>query len=276
VNLRNIKYYLGLLISLPLLPFMYLQGRRIRASVPRLAEATGPQGKVVVDSKSNRSLKIIFLGESTIAGLGVKTHEEGFAGSFAREMAKQWTVNVDWRVYARSGYNAHRLHHKILPKIEEDSADLIVIGLGGNDAFELHGPAKWRREIAALVASIRFKFPTSPIVFCNMPPIKEFPAFSPLIKFTIGNLVELLGQELKSFTETQEAVYYLDERISLKGWGQKYDLQGEVSTFFSDGVHPSRLTYQIWAEDIASWVSNNPEIQVGLQKLNSPSDETRV
>jgi lysophospholipase L1-like esterase len=192
--MHQLKYYLGAIVTVPLLPILYQQGKRVRSSVPVLPEAQGPQG--VAGNASDSKFRLLAIGESTIAGVGVATHQEGFTGTLARELASKLNRQVEWRVYARSGYTARRVTQKILPKIQEKEADLIVVGLGGNDAFTMNSPAKWQAQVRALVGGIRQQFGATPIAFTNMPPIKSFPAFTPLIKLTIGNLVELLGDAL--------------------------------------------------------------------------------
>lgn len=261
----NLRYLSGALISIPLLPLMYYQGKRIRASVPKLPEAKGIEGRCYINGKNERPLKIISIGESTIAGVGVHTHEEGFTGTFAKEISKLFDFNVDWKVYARSGYTANTVENKIIPKINESAADLIIIGLGGNDAFTLNRPTKWKNEIDSLIKSIRGKFPKALIVFCNMPPIKEFPAFTSLIKFTVGNLVEILGEELKEVVTNHENAYYFGDTITLSGWIEKFGLKKKKEDFFSDGVHPSKLTYQTWAKDIAREIHKTEKINNALQ-----------
>lgn len=256
----NIRYLSGAVVAIPLLPFMYVQGKRIRTSIPQLPEAEGIEGRCQVNSGTERTLKILFIGESTIAGVGVPTHEEGFSGTFANELSGLFNLNIDWKVYARSGYTARRVEQKIIPKISENRADLIVIGLGGNDAFTLNRPSKWKAEIRSLIQSIKSKFPEAVIVFCNMPPIKEFPAFTPLIKFTIGNLVEILGDELQKVVKEFKDVFYFEEKITLKQWTDKFQLKAKKEDFFSDGVHPSKLTYQTWAKDMANKVSDNQDL----------------
>jgi hypothetical protein len=101
------------------------------------------------------------------------------------------------------------------------------------------------------------KFPNTIIVFCNMPPIKEFPAFTSLIKFTIGNLVEVLGDELEKITHEYDHVFYFGEKITLQSWMDRFQITGEATDFFSDGVHPSKLTYQIWGKDMANKIFTN-------------------
>ncbi len=260
----NARYLLGALISTPLLPLMYYQGKRIRKSVPELPEADGVEGKSRSYAKSERALKLIALGESTIAGIGVSTHEEGFTGTFAREISRLLGLNMDWKVYARSGYTAKRVKTHIVPSITEKEADLIIIGLGGNDAFTLNRPGKWKVQIQQLIESLRSRFPGAIMVFCNMPPIKEFPAFTPLIKFTVGNLVEILGEELEKIVGDYPDVFYTKEKITLQGWAHKFSLDAKREDFFSDGVHPSKLTYQTWAKDIANEIIKEKEIKKAL------------
>lgn len=247
----NLKYSFGALLSIPLLPLMYYQGKRIRSRVPQLPEASGREGHCTVPNAAGKPLKLLAIGESTIAGVGVETHAEGFTGTFAQELALLLQREVDWKVYARSGYTASRVTKKILPKITESEADILLIGLGGNDAFTLNRPSKWSKEIRALIEKIQKAFPEALIVFCNMPPIKAFPAFTSLIKWTIGNLVEILGEELQKVSQAYPNVVYMNEKLTLQAWIEKYALKEGEKAFFSDGVHPSKLTYQVWAKDIA-------------------------
>ncbi len=250
--MKDLKYLLSGLAVVPLLPLMYIQGKRIRASVPSLPAAKGGLGRS--GGGTGRPLRLITLGESTIAGIGVETHEEGFSGTLARALADQLGKPVDWKVYARSGYTAERVTEKLIPQIAETDIDLIVIGLGGNDAFHLNPPWRWRRSIRALIAALRQRFSETPVVFTNMPPIKNFPAFTPLIKRVVGSHVELLGQSLDQVTGPMPNVFYYARVITLEDWRGRLGVSAPPADFFSDGVHPSALTYQVWARDVAGYI----------------------
>jgi len=252
----NIKYIVGFIISITLLPVLYFQGKKIRSSVPKLPEASGTEGECIIKPASKNQVTLLTIGESTIAGIGVKTHEEGFTGSLAKELAMLMEINVKWKVYAKSGYTARSVCDLIIPTVSEPAADIIVIGLGGNDAFTLNSPWRWRKHIEQLIHDIRRKFPQSAIVFCNMPPVKEFPALTQITKFVIGNLVEILGEELDELIQDHENVFYLNDIITLKDWMYKQGIRTEVHDFFSDGIHPSLLAYQTWAQDVARKISN--------------------
>lgn len=220
--------------------------------MPKLPEAEGIAG-CCATSPEAPPFQLITIGESTIAGVGVRTHEEGFTGALARAIAEGKGVNVQWKVYAKSGYTAKKVRTSLVPAITERSADLIVIGLGANDAFTLQSPAKWQRDISALIAALQSRFADTPILFANMPPIKGFPAFPPLIKFVVGNLVEILGDALSETVAPLDQVDYYSRKISLSDWAERLGIVADTTDFFSDGVHPSKLTYQTWGKDLAAY-----------------------
>lgn len=47
------------------------------------------------------------------------------------------------------------------PEITDRSADLVVVGLGGNDAFELNRPGRWRRDVGRLIAALQSRLPAA-------------------------------------------------------------------------------------------------------------------
>ncbi|MCI5057971.1 MAG: SGNH/GDSL hydrolase family protein [Flavobacteriales bacterium] len=245
------KYILGSFAVIPVLPLMYWQGKRIRSRIPSLPEAKGPSG--FSDIGASKQLNLITIGESTIAGIGVDRHEHGFTGTLAVELSKKLKTNVNWKVYAKSGYTAKKIYDKTLNHIDA-IPDLIVIGLGGNDAFTLNSPKSWGKQIMNIISKLNALFPEIPIVFSNTPPIKEFPAFAPLVKSVVGNLAELHGKVLKNISDRYQHVHFNDEIITFEKWIHKIENGGKVEDFFSDGVHPSTLTYQVWAKDMAEFI----------------------
>src|SRR4051812_41422495 len=71
----------------PLSPFLYLQGQLTRWKVGTLPDAAGEvSGKVGVGSEP---AKLFVIGESTVAGLGARTHELALAGQFAKYLSDQ-------------------------------------------------------------------------------------------------------------------------------------------------------------------------------------------
>lgn len=248
----NLRYFLGAVAAIPMLPLLYFQGKSIQKSIPDLPEAKGAEGKV--DIGAEEKLQVLAVGESTIAGVGVEYHNEGFTGLLASRLADLLNVNVSWKVYAKSGYTANKVRTKILPEIEEKGIDIIVVGLGGNDAFTLNRPWNWKKSMRKLILDLRSKFPDTAIAFTNMPPIKDFPAFTKLVKFVIGNLVEIHGATLAKVVREFDNVHFNPEILKIADWVDKLGGKLSTSDFFSDGVHPSKLSYQAWGKDFAEFI----------------------
>jgi lysophospholipase L1-like esterase len=254
----RLKYLLGGAVILPLMPLMYRDGKRIMSTIPILPDAEIPAG--VVPGPDGKTLRLLLIGESTMSGVGVATHAEGFAGALARTLGAGWNTEVQWRVYARSGYTLKKIRAKVLPIIEESEVDLIVVGMGANEAFQLNTPNGVRRDFQAVIEDLRTRFgPDVPIAFPNMPPIKEFPAFTPVLKFTLGNMVECFGEVLADLVKNQANVYHNNEVIRLKDWTERLNMKSDPTVFFSDGVHPSGLTYTTWGNDFGAFLLREME-----------------
>ncbi|MEO0896218.1 MAG: SGNH/GDSL hydrolase family protein [Bacteroidota bacterium] len=251
--MNYLRYILGLLISIPFLPILYLQGKRVDKEVPRLPEAEDPRG--TVGESTYPPMKLLALGESTFAGVGVSRHEEGFAGALARNLASLYERKVEWEVIAQSGYTARQVREVLLPQSQQAQPDLIVLGIGANDAFKLNTPWGWEKEVVELIRDIKIIHPNIPIVFASLPPIKHFPAFTPLMQFFIGGLVEILGDCLPAIASAYPDIYYHNTRFQPEDWTAYQHEDEDVNQFFSDGVHPSKLAYEIWGKELAFFIS---------------------
>src|SRR6056297_1092791 len=90
----HIIYFIGLLLISPMLPLLYIQGKRVKKRIPRLSEARNPRGNCTTTEESGKALKMVVIGESTMAGVGVETHDEGFSGCLAGELSRIWGLEI--------------------------------------------------------------------------------------------------------------------------------------------------------------------------------------
>ena len=77
---------LRLMATWPLLPVALAQGLWLRGQVPRLPEASGPREDTVAGA-AGMPLRLLLLGESTVAGVGAPTQEQALAAQLARALA---------------------------------------------------------------------------------------------------------------------------------------------------------------------------------------------
>lgn len=241
------KYFIHLLKSIPFLPIIYFQGKKIKKEIQFLPEAKDPEGSMNINS--DQTLKVLFIGESSFAGVGSDFHKNSFAGHFSRELSAAFTYNIDWKVYAKTGYNVEKVHQRIIPKIIETQCDLVVIGIGANDSFEFTQPKKWLDNIQLLIDSLRNKFPETPISFAQLPTIEAFPALTKEMQFVLGNHKDLLAQYLYCQASKNKNIYFPTNKVDIQKWMKLLNDNQTISDFFSDGIHPSELTYKMWAKE---------------------------
>jgi lysophospholipase L1-like esterase len=252
--LQQFLYYLGAFFVWPFLPIMAIQGKQV-PSLPEASEnITGSIGNEATE------LRFLSLGESTIAGVGVNDHKDGVTGHIALTINTLTHKKVSWQVLARNGYTAARVNEKLVPRIPEQPLDLIVIGLGGNDTFHLNSPLTFRKNMILTIQNIQKKQAYAKIVIINMPPIAYFPAFPWLVKLILGNLVRLHGAVIRDLPDLFQNVYYMSENIDFIDRVKTSEQAIDMRNYFSDGVHPSALTYQIWGTEIGTFVTRKMKI----------------
>jgi lysophospholipase L1-like esterase len=253
--LIQVKFIDWLIMHIPVLPFLAIQGKRLKKAIPMLPGAD----KNIKGSYGNseQEINIITLGESSIAGVGIDDHIDGVSGQIAKTLGDNKNVRVNWHVMAESGYNAKKVTYKFAANLPESKVDLIVIGLGANDTFELNSPQSWLKDFKQLIYVIRQKQPSCPIIISPLPPVGEFPAFSNLMKQVFGTLIGWHGTALKQIPKECGNVYYMDEPIKCTHWLEKTKEAENIYHFFSDGIHPSKLAYSLWGKEVGQYIINN-------------------
>lgn len=249
---HEVKYIVLLLFALPLLPVIAFQAWLLKRRIPM---DDGPDDIRGTAGSGNRHFSLVTLGESTIAGAGVSSHKIGFTGTLADSLAEIYEAKVDWEVVAKSGYSAGKVSRRLIDNIQSSSPDLIIIGLGANDAFEFTSPGKWRKDVKRIIKILKKNYPEAKLYFLNMPPVGSFPALPFLLKFFCGRFVKILGIELDEVVKQQKNVSYLNETIELTDWAREISPDARLEDLFSDGIHPSVASYQLWGKEAAERIS---------------------
>ncbi len=241
-------FVLRIIICLPVIPIIYLLGKSIKASIPDLPEPVkNINGKI--GSTSNLK-KVLLIGESSISGVGIDDHEEGIPGEIGRTLIAKENISVEWKVVAKSGFKAIDVIDSLLPKLPEEHFDLLIVGLGGNDTFQITPPWVWRKHMHQLITLLQAKFPDIPIIISAMPPVADFPVFPKLLQSFMGGHTNMLRHTIMDFPDLFDQVDYLSDKVKMKDWFSE-ETSTQMEDFFSDGVHPSALTYQLIGSGIA-------------------------
>jgi lysophospholipase L1-like esterase len=228
---------------LPISPLLYLQGRYTRRKVGVLPDAAGETAGLS-ENGAGEPVKLLVLGESTVAGLGASTHEKALAGRFAHELSNKLDRPVKWTVVGKSGVTAKETIRQLVPRVPEEKFDYILLGLGGNDVLKLSSPRKWRRDMTRLISLLREKNPDAVIFVTNCPMIVASPVIPQPVKGILWQLSRLHDRNIRDFSSRMRAVYY---------YHQPHDFDAEG--FFADGIHPSEQGYADWSAAMMEFFS---------------------
>lgn len=229
------KFLAGAALIAPISPFLYIQGQVTRWKVGVLPDAAGDKhGKY---GTGDNTAKLFVIGESTVAGLGARTHEFALAGQFAKQLSGLIQRPVEWKVIGKNGVTARRTIDELIPQMPDEKFDYILVGLGGNDVMRLSSPRKWRTDMLDLLGILREKNPDAVIFITNCPMIVLSPIMPEPVKTILWNLSQMHDANIREFTADMDRVHYYPQPIGVV-----------VEGFFEDGIHPSEQGYSDWSE----------------------------
>jgi len=119
--------------ALPLLPLLLPLAVHARRTALRLAPAAGAaQGLAATAEQSGTPLRLLVLGESTVAGVGAACLEQALAGQLAVALARRLARPVQWQALGENGITAGEACRRLLPQVGE-RFDLVVLDLTDPD-----------------------------------------------------------------------------------------------------------------------------------------------
>lgn len=220
---------------LPWLPLLLAQGLYARIATSRLPPAAEAEGRAGV----GRAVRLVGLGDSIIAGIGVPRHSVGLLGQSARRIAARAGVAVEWRAVGQSGMTSAGVIGKLLPRAIALEPRLVVLSVGVNDAVAGVPPSQFKENLSAIVDALATSARSPAIVFGGIPPLESFPALP-------WPLSRLLGDRARGLQ--QAAVDLVGYRgLRVVNFPRSIDARG----FAPDGFHPGEAGCAAWADWVA-------------------------
>lgn len=145
------------------LPLLAVQAVWIRLSTPRLPEAPAPHTGTTVEDSLHQPYRLAVLGESTAAGVGVASHNDGLVGHLATEIAQRTGRTVAWSVVGRTGATVANVSEELLPELAASMPaepwHLAVVVVGVNDVLGRTDPDEWTRYLSAVLDDLSARAP---------------------------------------------------------------------------------------------------------------------
>ncbi|MDZ7791796.1 MAG: SGNH/GDSL hydrolase family protein [Xanthomonadales bacterium] len=227
-------------VSLLGAPLYWLQGRRVRRKTPRLDEAPGKRSGRVPGAEP--VFRIVGLGESPMAAVGLSDQAEGVVPILAGQLAAASPRRIEWQTAARSGATARFTADELLPQVDVAPTDLVIIALGVNDCLALTSPARWRARLAHLTQAVTERLEPKRILLAGIPPMQHFPALPAPLSMMLGLRASLLDAVSEQFAERRPGVLHAAMNF----------VDQPDSLFCRDGFHPNARAHALWAEQLAA------------------------
>lgn len=233
-------------ITAVLAPALILQGRRVRRNALELPEASGRREGA---TGNGPSFRLLVLGDSAAAGVGVPTQEQALMGRLVQALGQNHTVH--WRLVARSGHCLADVV-RAAQGLPQEPVDLVVVSAGINDVLRGTRPVRWVQGLHSLAVALQERCSPRAVAFSGIPRIQNFPLLpQPLAWY--------LGRRARQFNgSTRLAIPSLPE-----SW-RVVDLDLPLTADFlaRDGFHPNEAACALWCRQVLA-VAVPPQARSG-------------
>ena len=234
---------LASLVSNLLLPVYAAQGLWFRDRVRRMAPAEGPrEGWVGLRPGERADVRLLLVGDSTAASVGIDRSENGLAAQLARLLHRQTGRSVHWRASGHNSAVAADVRDHVVPHIEPRDWTHVLVTVGTNDTKNFHSVGRWKRGFGSLLYALHARFPEARLYWSEAVDPRDVPGLpAPLAQIMRlrRDLINAKAQEL-CFERDCTSVRPIPDVMP--------------AGFCIDGFHASEEGYGHWARTVGDYV----------------------
>ena len=195
------------------------------------------------------SVRVLWLGDSTAAGVGASGVDGALSSQVARRLPT--TDGADVSVIAKSGARIADVIHDQVPRVRELAPDVVVISVGANDTVHLTRAKHFRDAYTKLLAGLRAQGVTANhVVMVGVPDMGAPPRLLQPLRAITGLRSRRLDREVRRVAAKEHAHYVDLFHATSKPF------RAHPSKYFArDKYHPSDAGYALWADAIAPAVT---------------------
>jgi len=248
VTIRDLGFWSLFALLLP-------QAIRVRKTAPRFPSAGGPSSGEA--GQGDRTIRLLAIGDSIIAGVGACTLEHALVGQAAASLARTAGARVSWKAEGRSGLTSRQITRRMLPRVadapDEYPFDAILVSAGVNDVISLHGLGRWRNDLEDLMNALANRWPDAVIAFSGLPPMNHFPALPQPLRALFGLRARQFDRVLRDVLEDHPLAVHIPLAF-----------EAREGSFCEDGFHPSDQSYAEFGRFAARAVQDGLENRGGF------------
>jgi lysophospholipase L1-like esterase len=225
---------LDIATKLVLSPVLIAQGLYLRQTMPVLPEAEGDRSGVCSHVRHTKgSIRLIVVGDSSGAGVGVKHQHQALAQPLAEALSHGLHRAVQWQLVAQSGWSTRAATQALLHLDPAPRADIAVTVLGVNDVLEQVPTHRAIEDRKALVQCLMARCGVQHVAMFALPPMHEFPGLPQPLRTVFGADAKRINRAQLDWAESTPHVSHCETGVHL-----------EHSNMSSDGFHPGLPVYR--------------------------------
>lgn len=218
-------------ITALLAPVLITQGIYTRIVTPKLPEAEGAREGL---AGTGAPLKLLILGDSAAAGVGVESQYQALSGQLVSKLSVDCLI--EWRLEAQTGLKTSDMIKK-LRQLESFNVDVVIVSLGVNDVTANVKLKTWLILQDQLRSLLVEKFGAKTILLSSIPPMERFPSLPQPLRWYLGRKSKAFNAELLRQTSEFSELKYMD-----------ISFPHEEGFIAKDGFHPSGMAYDHWSD----------------------------
>lgn len=226
-----------------LMPVLLGQAIYLRMSVIQLPEPEGARSGEVGDGPL---IRLLILGDSSAAGVGVATQQDALLGQAMGLLAPEAKINFDL-VAVTGARTADVLGW--LDDLPDKSYDIVVTALGVNDVTKGVSLRRWLRLQNTLFNRIGAKFGAQRIIVSSLPPVGQFPLLPHPLRWVLGRQAARFDRNLHALVDRRPDCVAV-----------RIDLGLDETNMSEDGFHPGPTVYAAWAQEVVRLIRSETDL----------------
>lgn len=211
-------------------------GDRVDATV----EPTGDVGST--------TLRMVMLGDSTVAGVGSATTSETLPVLTAQRVADALGVGVRVTGLGVSGARTVDVAREQIPLLPDD-VDVVVIVIGSNDTTHATPPWRLDDQTREMIAAARGAAPDAQVVLGGVPLFGSATALAQPLRWVVDQYAKPL-RRVQRRVAAEAGITFVNIAVEASP-----RFRGVPDAMSSDGFHPAPTGYGFWADALAVGVA---------------------
>ena len=225
------------------MPVLLAQALYVRARALKMPE---PDGARQGETGSGPLLRLLVLGDSSAAGVGVTTQDQALLGQVTQRLEPH--ARVQYELVARTGARTGDVL-AWLNDLQSKKYDVVVLATGVNDVIKAVPLHRWLQQEAALLDRLTGELGARHVVISGLPPMHQFPLLPQPLRWMLGRQASRFDRHLRQMVADRPCCHMLHVPLDL-----------DPSNMAPDGFHPGANVYALWAQLICDTLLAEPTL----------------